>query len=523
MGGKSGGSGNTTSLPYSENKQAPAYVQAAGQNLVGSSQDVTQGFLQPSDYAVAGFNPDQLAAFELTRQAAYNGLNSPYPDFVNQFKNAGAQAYTTTAAQSPAASTYTATTAGPAAQATAHTFNDIERAVAKTVGKENVERAIATLAAKEQLKPGEILPFMSPYIQGVIDPTINNMRANAARTAADIGAKTAAAGSFAGSGSRGALMQAQNNRALGEQVSTTAANLMNQGYSQASALAMANAQMRNQVEMLNANLGTDVSKFNAHEGNQVAMFDVGQENDISKFNAGQGNTVGMFNAGQQNQVGMFNTGQTNSQNQFNATAQNQAGQFNAGQQNQVNMYNTGQQNQVGMYNTGQQNSLGLNLLNAQQSAESADQQRRLQMIAALLGIGNQQQTFQQSALDVPEEYLKLLGATTPQDTSSNTTGVKSQLDTSPSPAQQILGGALTLGSAALKSDRNSKTNIEPLGVDERTGLMMYAYDYITDVEAAKAAGTPMGPKRVGPMAQEVEAAFPGTTRRIGGTLVIETA
>jgi hypothetical protein len=242
------------------------------------------------------------------------------------------------------------------------------------------------------------------------------------------------------------------------------------------------------------------------------MFDVGQENDISKFNAGQGNTVGMFNAGQQNQVGMFNTGQTNNQNQFNATAQNQAGQFNAGQQNQV-----------GMFNAGQQNSLGLNLLNAQETAQSADQQRRLQMIAALLGIGNQQQTFQQSALDVPEEYLKLLGATTPQDTSSNTSGVKSQLDTSPSPAQQLLGGALTLGSAALKSDRNSKTNIEPLGVDERTGLMMYAYDYITDVEAAKAAGTPMGPKRVGPMAQEVEAAFPGATRRIGGTLVIETA
>jgi hypothetical protein len=513
-GGSKGGSGDTTQLPYSENKQAPAYVQAAGQNLVGSSQDVTQGFLQPSDYAVAGFNPDQLAAFELTRQGAYNGLNTPYPDPVNQFKNAGAQAYT-----APAASTYTATTAGPAAQATAHTFNDIERAIAKTVGKENVERATASLSGKEQLKPGEILPFMSPYIQGVIDPTVNNMRANAARTAADIGAKTAAAGSFAGAGSRGALMQAQNNRALGEQVATKTAELMNAGYSQAQAAAMANAQMRNQVEMLNAQLGTDVSKFNAGQGNTVAMFDVGQENDISKFNAGQGNTVGMFNAGQQNQVGMFNTGQTNNQNQFNATAQNQAGQFNAGQQNQV-----------GMFNAGQQNSLGLNLLNAQETAQTADQQRRLQMIAALLGIGNQQQTFQQSALDVPEEYLKLLGATTPQDTSSNTTGVKSQLDTSPSPAQQILGGALTLGGmktsgtvagTLLGSDRNLKTNIQPLGVDEKTGLMMYAYDYIADVEAAKAAGTPMGSKRVGPMAQDVEAAFPGTTRSIGGTLVIE--
>src|SRR5215207_4697830 len=121
-GGGKGGSGNTTQLPYSENKQAPAYVQAAGQNLVGASQDVTQGFLQPSDYAVAGFNPDQLMAFDLTRQAAYNGLTTPYPDPVGQFRNAGAQAYT-----SPVAINTTATQAGPAEQATAF-----------TVGKGNV-------------------------------------------------------------------------------------------------------------------------------------------------------------------------------------------------------------------------------------------------------------------------------------------------------------------------------------------------------------------------------------------------
>jgi hypothetical protein len=458
-GNNKGGSGDLQQLPYSENKQAPAYVQAAGQNLVNTGQNVLGGFLQPSDYAIAGFNPDQMAAFDLTRQAAANSLTMPYPDAYGSF-NQGAnlartvpiQSYHAATSQGPATYTareYVPAQAGPAAQATAH-----------TVGKDNVERAaaeraVASLAAKEQLSPDEILPFMSPYIQGVIDPTVNNMRANAARTAADIGAKTAAANSFAGSGSRGALMQAQNNRALGEQVATTAATLMNQGYSQAQAAAMANAQMRNQVEMLNAQLGTDVSKTNATLGTNVSMFNAGQGNTVGMFDVGQQNQVGMFNTGQTNNMKMFDVGQMNQGLQFNAGAANTANQWNAGQSNamqladlgfinQANQFNTGAWNTGNMQNATAQNQLAMQLFGADQSALTTDQQRRLQMIAAVLGIGNQQQQTMQSALNVPVDYLKTLGAITPQDTSSSTTGVKTQVDNSPSTLQQLLGAGLTV-------------------------------------------------------------------------------
>ena len=60
----------------------------------------------------------------------------------------------------------------------------------------------------------------------------------------------------------------------------------------------------------------------------------------------------------------------------------------------------------------------------------------------------------------------------------------------------------------------------PLGIDPETGLMLYAYDYKHDVAEAELTGRPMGPKRVGPMAQDVEKAFPGSTARVGGKLVI---
>lgn len=82
-----------------------------------------------------------------------------------------------------------------------------------------------------------------------------------------------------------------------------------------------------------------------------------------------------------------------------------------------------------------------------------------------------------------------------------------------------LGGAL-LGLLGGLSDEDEKTNIEKLADDPETGLGIYAYDYKSDVKAAKKNKTPMPMKRVGPMAQEIEAKFPGSTMRVGGKLVV---
>lgn len=84
-----------------------------------------------------------------------------------------------------------------------------------------------------------------------------------------------------------------------------------------------------------------------------------------------------------------------------------------------------------------------------------------------------------------------------------------------------LGGAgigAGLGALAMLSDRNAKTNIEPVGLDGMTGLPIYAYDYKADVERAMATGQPMGPKRVGPMAQDLP---PEMTAMVGDRMIVQ--
>ena len=77
-----------------------------------------------------------------------------------------------------------------------------------------------------------------------------------------------------------------------------------------------------------------------------------------------------------------------------------------------------------------------------------------------------------------------------------------------------LGGQL-LGAAPglISSDERMKTDITPLGKDPETGLPMSAYRYKDDPKTY--------PKVVGPMAADVEQAEPGSTRSIGGRLVVK--
>jgi len=65
------------------------------------------------------------------------------------------------------------------------------------------------------------------------------------------------------------------------------------------------------------------------------------------------------------------------------------------------------------------------------------------------------------------------------------------------------------------SDERDKTNVKPLG----GGL--YAYDYKDDIEAAERSGRPMPPKRVGPMAQDIEERAPGLVDEVGGHKVVK--
>jgi hypothetical protein len=78
-----------------------------------------------------------------------------------------------------------------------------------------------------------------------------------------------------------------------------------------------------------------------------------------------------------------------------------------------------------------------------------------------------------------------------------------------------LGGLFGLGGSLLGaiSDREDKTDIKKLG--DKDGVPIFAYRYKGDPKTY--------PKSVGPMAQDVEKKFPGSTFGIGGHRVIKAA
>jgi hypothetical protein len=75
----------------------------------------------------------------------------------------------------------------------------------------------------------------------------------------------------------------------------------------------------------------------------------------------------------------------------------------------------------------------------------------------------------------------------------------------------------TTQQAPFFSDEREKTNVQPLGEG------MYAYDYIDDVRRAEDEGRPMPPKRVGPMAQDIEERAPGLVGEVGGHKVVDAS
>jgi hypothetical protein len=139
--------------------------------------------------------------------------------------------------------------------------------------------------------------------------------------------------------------------------------------------------------------------------------------------------------------------------------------------------------------------------------------RNLQALQGLQGSGQQQQQLNQRVLDVPLEMLQLLAGITPQDQSMTS---QTQKKTESSGGGSILSGISgVLGiakSLGFGCDRALKEDIEPIGHNEELDLPLYLFRYKGDPKTY--------PKVVGPMADEVEARYPGSTRIVNGFRVI---
>jgi hypothetical protein len=187
------------------------------------------------------------------------------------------------------------------------------------------------------------------------------------------------------------------------------------------------------------------------------------------------------------------------------------------------------QGQTGLLNAGQQNA-----------AQWASMMPQLQNMAyqpgqQLMGVGQYQQAYNQQNIDAQRQLFEqqqampwtqlarysgaVSGLSPLMANAGSMTGTQdTQKQLGLQDYSQMLGGAqgaANIGSAMLGflSDRNEKTDIKKVGDDPRTGLPMYAYRYKDDPKTY--------PKIVGPMAQDVEAAMPGSTERLGGKLYIK--
>jgi hypothetical protein len=76
-----------------------------------------------------------------------------------------------------------------------------------------------------------VAPFMNPFMQHVIDPTMARLQQQNQQTQADIGARSAAAGAFGGS--REGLQRGMADRATADQVATMVPTLLAQGFGEA--------------------------------------------------------------------------------------------------------------------------------------------------------------------------------------------------------------------------------------------------------------------------------------------------
>lgn len=100
---------------------------------------------------------------------------------------------------------------------------------------------------------GDVEGWLNPYTRNVVDTTNQALRDESGRTLNDIRARAAAASSFGGSGSRGALLEARESEALDKAIAASTAQLMAQGYDRATATAQANHAL--QTSSLEALLG----------------------------------------------------------------------------------------------------------------------------------------------------------------------------------------------------------------------------------------------------------------------------
>ena len=310
-------------------------------------------------------------------------------------------------------------------------------------------------------------PYMNPYTQAVINPSMQLLEQQRQQGLNQIGQQASQVGAFGGSrqGVQEGVTNAQTNLLAGQ----LGANLWGQNFGQAQAAATGDIQRNLMGQQLNQAAAQNAAQLRlsaaGQYGNQAAQQ---QQNWLTGVQAAMG--------GQQQ------------------IQQNQQAQLAAAQQ---------------YYQEQQQNAL--QKLQIREQALQAQPYGQTQY-----GVGPGPSTNPLlSGLGTAGTTVGILGSTGAFGPNCWLTGGGGNTVTPATYFPTGMGGADMYSTGAFglgPSDRRLKTDIQKLGKDDSTGLDLYAYRFKGDPKSY--------PKVVGPMAQDVQKKYPDQVVKVGDYLAV---
>ena len=196
------------------------------------------------------------------------------------------------------------------------------------------------------------------------------------------------------------------------------------------------------VQQLRRNTNAQMADIGARAASTAAMGG-GSSEAMERALARRGSNENLVNM----VTGLMSQGYDRAQNfaQGETGILNQAEAANQAARNNFALQDAAYRQQANMGNP----QLALETAQLQDAMRTSDLARRLQAINSTLGIGNQQQLFAQSAIDVPWDMLQRIAAITPQGVynttqNSQSEGTATRPNEAPSPFAQLLGAGLTI-------------------------------------------------------------------------------
>lgn len=469
----SGGRSRTTTQQTQQQTQQQVLDPAIRDAFLGTYNRAVGVANNLGERQFADFTPDQMAAFDATRNAVGAG---------GQALGAAQNALTGLLDFNPGtvtAANVTGRTAGPAAQATAAQAGPAALADAAAINRGDIRQVQA-----ERLRDTDLSAYMNPYTTNVIDAALGDLERSRQMQRQQDASRAAAAGAFGGS--RQAVLEAETNRAFDDNAARTVAGLRQSAFQNAQQAAMGDIGNQLAAGQFNAGIDANVAGQNAGFRQSANQFNAGQTNDTSRFNAGLTNQTSLANAAAQNQMSQFNTGLLSDADRFNATSE-----MNAQQANINSRLASGQ---LGLSAAGQLGQLA-----------QTQQGMALQGANALSQVGAMQQQLAQQRLDAQrnlgmEQLDVIRGSVAQLDPSMGATVNSGGSSTGNSTTRNSMGLGQIVGlgmQAFALSDPRAKEDIKRVG-DNPAGGGLYEY---------RMKGT--GEKQVGLLADEVARRDPG--------------